>query len=121
MNSEYQTPPPHPDPLKWSHVRIQRGDRGSAPPPGKSKVLWVSRICIWTPSPRPWNRLDPPPRNLVKKRQKPLTELIFGSRAWTTLAKIHGSAHGSASIQTTRATIGLPAKCHSDGVSVAGR
>ena len=42
------------------------------------------------------------------------------SRAWTTLAKISGSAHGSASIQT-RATFGLPAKCHSDGVSVAGR
>ena len=39
------------------------GDIGSASPAGKSKVLWVSRISIWTPSPRPppWNRLDPPP------------------------------------------------------------
>ena len=41
-----------------------------------------------------------------KKGQKPLSELFSGSRAWTTLAKIPGTAHGSASIQT-RATIGL--------------
>ena len=38
------------------------GDIGSAPPPGKSKVLWVSRISIWTSSPPPpRNRLDTPP------------------------------------------------------------
>ena len=37
------------------------GDIGSAPPPGKSKVLWVSRISIGPPAPPPRNRLDIPP------------------------------------------------------------
>ena len=55
----------------------------------------------------------------TKKKEK-TSELFSGSRAWTPLAKIPGSAHESASIQT-RATIGLPAIRHSDGVSVAGR
>ena len=32
------------------------GIEGSHPPPGKSQVLWVSRISIWTP----WKKFDPP-------------------------------------------------------------
>ena len=52
------------------HVGIQRRDRGSKPPPGKSQAIWVSiEISIWTPfllekvgpPPPPWEMppLDP--------------------------------------------------------------
>ena len=36
------------------------GDRGFAPPPGKSQVLWISRISIWTPPPPLEKSLTPP-------------------------------------------------------------
>ena len=35
------------------------GDKGFAPPPGKSQVLWVPIISIWTPYP-PGKSLTPP-------------------------------------------------------------
>ena len=46
-------------------VRIQRGDRGSGPPPpGTSEVGWISiEFSIWTPVVEkvgpPWKMLDP--------------------------------------------------------------
>ena len=46
-----------------AQVRIQRGDRGSGPPPppGKSKVIWVSIGNKQLDPPPHWKKLDPPP------------------------------------------------------------
>ena len=60
MNSEYQTPP-HPDPLKWSHVRIQRGDRGSAPLLENQKFYGFLEFAFGPPAPAPGIGWTPPP------------------------------------------------------------
>ena len=69
-------------------VRIQRGDRGSGPPPGKSQVIWVSiGNKQLDPPPPPLENVGPPKKNVVRA--------FFVRLTWTPppLPKIPGSAH----------------------------
>ena len=62
------------------------GDRGFAPPPGKSQVLWVSIISIWTPHLHPLEKVDPlekvepswkTVKNEDKKEKKTVVRAVF--------------------------------------------
>ena len=59
------------------HLRIQRGDSESGPPPpGKSQVIWGSiEISIWTPP--PWKKEDSPPLENVGPTLDPWKSTVF--------------------------------------------
>ena len=57
-------------------VRIQRGDRGSGPPPGKSQVIWVSKGNKQL-DPPPLEKVGPPPLENVGPPLEPWKMIDF--------------------------------------------